>query len=884
MNPNNWNLWLGSIASMIAIISALIRYVPQVWPYVERVFKNKITKEYLLYTLVISVIITVILLVIIPFLKKHNNYEKEKTVIVVANFNGITEKEKEEGQKVAASIQADLDSKLKEANIETYTKVFPLGQTVLNDVEARKISSEIGESVILLWGQITVEETGNKFEKFFTPKICIVNPPRGMIYPASKKSQIVTNLESFKLESEKLSRQVVNITSLIVGLLHYWDEDYDIAKRFFWDAYSKIEKSDILFYIGNCHYYLSEIDSAIISYKRLLEKSNNAPGAYNNIGICYIEKKKYNLALRYFDDCLEIEPNSHEAWTNKGIVYLRQDSSHAALRCFQKAITIAGCDPASLNNAAIVFMKMEDYETAIRQLEKALTCEDEPCYEIRYNLAVAYVNLNNYEAAEHWYKETAYLFPDSSSVWLNLAITQYKLSKYDKALETLSKLLILNASTSKTYLLFGEIYMSIEDYENAITMFEKALDINLAEGAKEKIYFNLGLAYSKLNQNSRAISYYRTAVNRNPNFYEALYNLIVLELQTENFEEAEKYALQAKKTYPDSVNIVKLLAELYNRTQKPDRALVILEQIDAEDEDSLINEQKLLLQYNRGFDNFKSGNYEQTMEDLAPIIEKTPNDPSANELMGMCQLKVGNPKEALRYYAIALKHGQSTAKLHYNMGLIYHEINDYKNAIHHLIEANRVEEKFIDSYLLLGQIYMNQQQFDNAASTFGVVTQLEPKNADAHYNVGVAYYNMKEYENAISCFEYAIKLNHNKREFHYLLGISALNSNKYKRAIYALQKANKISEGYETYVNLGNAYSAVGNDDDAIKSLRAAIRLKPDGFLAHYNLGVYDANRNLGGDAVSHFESFLQYVNPRRMYTNEIEQAEQYLELHKVTL
>lgn len=92
-----------------------------------------------------------------------------------------------------------------------------------------------------------------------------------------------------------------------------------------------------------------------------------------------------------------------------------------------------------------------------------------------------------------------------------------------------------------------------EKYKEAAEKFQKALekDPNFIDA-----YYNLGILYEFRGDDEKAVNIFSKALRLNPEDYEIMYKLAVINYNLENFEQAEEYM---KKIPPENMNYKRLV-------------------------------------------------------------------------------------------------------------------------------------------------------------------------------------------------------------------------------------------------------------------------------------------------------------------------------------
>ena len=115
-------------------------------------------------------------------------------------------------------------------------------------------------------------------------------------------------------------------------------------------------------------------------------------------------------------------------------------------------------------------------------------------------------------------------------------------SKKQEASEMLYNLLDKKPEYKQATILLGEILIDQEKYKEAVSIYTEALKL---DPSNYEMLYNLGIAYTMLNDFQNAKIYYERASDVNTLLYNAKYSLAEIALIYKELEEAERYFLQA---------------------------------------------------------------------------------------------------------------------------------------------------------------------------------------------------------------------------------------------------------------------------------------------------------------------------------------------------
>jgi adenylate cyclase len=133
----------------------------------------------------------------------------------------------------------------------------------------------------------------------------------------------------------------------------------------------------------------------------------------------------------------------------------------------------------------------------------------------------------------------------------------------------------------------------------------------------------------------------------------------------------------------------------------------------------------------------------------------------------------------------------------------------------------------------VGRIYHFSQQYDKAIDQYNKILEMNPDFAEAVFALGLSYKQKQMYGEAISELERAVKLSQNRGIIVAALGSAYAANGMTENAINILNNfRSEQSENPDTYFYAAIVNGALGNKDEAIKSLYKA-------YNNHFGLFVY---------------------------------------------
>ena len=218
-----------------------------------------------------------------------------------------------------------------------------------------------------------------------------------------------------------------------------------------------------------------------------------------------------------------------------------------------------------------------------------------------------------------------------------------------EAKNSFEKAVSLNPVDTEAILKLGEIYMDVQKYDAAIGFADKAL---ILDKHNANAYFLKGLCFlqkSTKGDSMRAISSIQTAIEQNPDFFNAYIQLGLIYSAKHSIHALDYFGSAARiepnsiEPYYDKGMFYQQAGDLVNATKAYDQAL----QIDPNYKSAL---------YNMGYIHFIQNDFPRALQ----YFDKTIQNDSTNALAylgrGECYENMNEPERAAGDYQLALKH------------------------------------------------------------------------------------------------------------------------------------------------------------------------------------------------------------------------------------
>ena len=370
-----------------------------------------------------------------------------------------------------------------------------------------------------------------------------------------------------------LKNQVEN-SYFIMGYKEiHTNNDFKKAIEYF-EQYIKLKPNDIQGFINisNAYYHTDQFETANEYIAKALEiDSSNAEALYLQKNSLYsivqksVDNNDFKKAIEYFEQYIKLVPNDINGLINISNTYYQIDQLENATEYIAKALEIDSSNPgalylqkniknqyAKLLNQGLKYFDENQFDESIGIFKQYINY-DNTNIKILVKLGVAHKHMKLYDQALEYFSQAINLDETHSDAYLQIAIIANINENYSNALQNLKLADNYNRNNPEIYFEKAKSYWNLNDLENAITNFDKVIELsdpeksiyqtslNLKNQAISKqnqlnpptiyinvndaiVYFSRGVDNQIIGDDEKAIEYFNSALEIDPNYRDAYFS------------------------------------------------------------------------------------------------------------------------------------------------------------------------------------------------------------------------------------------------------------------------------------------------------------------------------------------------------------------------
>lgn len=465
----------------------------------------------------------------------------------------------------------------------------------------------------------------------------------------------------------------------------------------------------------------------------------------------------FDEAIKLYRKCLQLDPNNAASAYEIGILAMNGNDANSAENYSRIAYKI---NPAN-EWYALLFVEALQRNSknveALKVYEKLLVDLPER-NEIYFDYSNCYMRLNKTsEAIEVLNKleKNIGITPDVSIQKEKIYIKQ---GKIDKAANEINALINANPNEVKYYGILAELYGANNMNDKAFEIYNKALTID-----PNNPYINLSLAeyYRQKKEYEKGFVYLKQAFASDDLEIDTKIRILLsYYVLSESENELKKQAFELcdilMVTHPKEAKAFSIAGDFYYRDKKLEKSREAFKQAIQLDKGKYVIWNQLLIIESDLKD------FDAMVKDGNEALELFPNEPTLYLLVGIAQLQVKNPLEAIKVLnqgkQLVIDNDALIGQFYANLGDAYYRTKQMSLSDESYEAALKINPN--DTYVLNNYAYylsLRNDKMNRADEMSKKSNELEPNNASYQDTYGWILYGLGKYADAKIWLEKALK-------------------------------------------------------------------------------------------------------------------------------
>ncbi len=432
---------------------------------------------------------------------------------------------------------------------------------------------------------------------------------------------------------------------------------------FFYRYRQYVSMSDHIYY-GNQLYEEGDWLDAKIEYIKaywLLERMGSLldyEAIWGNMANIFGREGRFELALAYIEIGLDINEFNDVLWSDKGNILYAMGEYRKAIVAYEMGLKINKNNPVLYQNLGVTQATIGLHEKALENYDKAIEL-DQDYEKAWHNKGKSLHDLGDYQGALKCY-DTAVRMNKASDAWLDRGDILYFLGRHSEAQNSYDRCLDYYPDLPEVWIHKSIVLYKTEKYEDAIVNLNKAIKLNDTLAVP---YNLLGNTYAGQGKLDEAKKYYSIAVEKNPRYSKARFNL-ARTLDRLGEDAIEAYDEAVKITTPQRLNKLWFdeAVQYYNRI------------ITEDDKNSRAWKA-------RGDLHLKNGRIRKAISSYNKALEIEPKNFHLHYLIGVCHRRSRDLEEAYNSFKIATELKSDSHDAWNNLGIVQYQMGNFREAL-----------------------------------------------------------------------------------------------------------------------------------------------------------------------------------------------------------
>ncbi|KAL4399866.1 glucose repression mediator protein [Malassezia pachydermatis] len=356
--------------------------------------------------------------------------------------------------------------------------------------------------------------------------------------------------------------------------------------------------------------------------------------------------------------------------------------------------------------------------------------------------------------------------------------------------------------------------------------------LNKLSAGNEQTWLSIGSAAEAMNDPTRALAAYDSALLHNPYSVPALSAMASVYRSMDHFDLAVEYFQRVLDIDRENGEVWGAMGHCYLMMDELEKAYSAYHQALC----FLPNPKEPKLWYGIGILYDRYGSLEHAEETFSSVVRMNPDYEKANEI-------------------------------YFRLGIIYKQLGQYSSSLdcfRHILNNPPKPLTEMDIWFQIGHVYEQQQEFNLAKEAYERVLSENTNHAKVLQQLGGLYMQPSsgfyDHDKAMELLRHSLESDSNDPQTWYLMGRCYMNAQEYSKAYDAYQQAVYVDgKNPALWCSIGILYFQISQFHDALGAFSRSIRLNPYIPEIWFNLGaLYESCNNQISDAIDAYRRTLE--------------------------
>ncbi len=266
--------------------------------------------------------------------------------------------------------------------------------------------------------------------------------------------------------------------------------------------------------LGKIQTKVKNFETGIQAFERALELSPGDEALIASIGYNYLYLEDWDKAEEYYGKLIENDTLNYEGNVHLGFIYQKRGDIDNAIKFYKLALATKSSDATTMGTLASLYDKKGEEGKKIEYLKMAIEAAPD-VYKFKTQLGNVYMNKKDYESAIPIYEGLVIKFPDMAAYHQNLGLALSQTDRKAEAPAELEKAIELKEDEPLIYVYLSQFYNDLGQQQKSIDTVKRGLNFAAGSGQEPPLYYQWGVALSKLKKFDEAIAKFEKVIGYN---------------------------------------------------------------------------------------------------------------------------------------------------------------------------------------------------------------------------------------------------------------------------------------------------------------------------------------------------------------------------------